>query len=251
MNLLSLFAPAGSRWHDPLLTAVHGHDLPWQLAPVQPGAAVAAAVAGLAPLGFAGALVEDATLQEAVYAAAPRREAEAEEAGRADALKVSFGAPTASYVWPEAVRTALVQAGFEGARLLWAGPALPGLRSALRSVLKVHVWQANPSAGEAFLGRLPAPQRGKVLLSEAQVEAMAAEVDLVVYAGGALPVRILQPYHGLFALQEPPLQDAYLVVDQVVSPDYFLQVYLSRLLAWVAELDLPPEAFALHARHDS
>lgn len=251
MNCLALFTPPQSRWYDALVSAVHGHDLPLQILPSSPGSEAAQATLGLAPLGFAGALVEDEGAQSAVREAAPRLEAEAEEAGRVDALKVQFGAATGSYLWPEAVRTAIEHAGFAGARVLWVGEARPGLRGALRTVRTVHVWQAAPSAGEAFLQQLPAPQRGRVLLAQAQVEAMAAEVDLVVYAGGRLPLAVLQPYHGLFALEEPPVQDAYLAVDQVISPDYFLQVYLSRLLTWTAGVDLPPEAFALHGRHGS
>ncbi|WP_457634036.1 hypothetical protein [Oceanithermus desulfurans] len=251
MNLVALFAAAQSRWHDALVSAVHGHDLPLYVQSAQPGPALAEAVAGLAPLGFAGAFVEDPAAQAGVFEAVARREAEAEEAGRVDAVKVQFGATTGSFLWPEAVRFATEQAGFTGARFLWVGPPLPGLRSALRTARTVHVWQASPSEGEAVLGRLPQPQRGRVALSQAQVEALAHEVDLILYAGGGLPLRVLQPYHGLFALKEPPLQDAYLAVDQVISPDYFLQVYLSRLMVWVAEVDLPPDAFALHGSHGS
>jgi len=251
MNLVALFAAAQSRWHDALVSAVHGHDLPLFVQSAQPGTALSEAVAGLAPLGFGGALVEDSAAQGAAFEAVPRREAEAEEAARVDAVKVQFGAATGSFLLPEAVRFAIEHAGFTGARILWVGPPLPGLRSALRTARTVHVWQSSPSEGEAVLGRLPQPQRGRVALSQAQVEALAHEVDLILYAGGGLPLRVLQPYHGLFALKEPPLQDAYLAVDQVISPDYFLQVYLSRLLAWVAEVDLPPDAFALHGSHDS
>jgi len=251
VTCLALFTPSESRWHDALVSAVHGHDLPLQILRSDPGGEIPQAVSGLAPLSLAGALVEGRDAQIASYDAAPRREVEAEEAGRVDALKVQFGAVTGNYLWPEAMRTAIEHAGFSGARVLWLGDAAPGLRDALRTVRTVHVWQSSPTAGEAILQLLPAPQRGRVLLNQAQVEAMMVEVDLVVYAGGGLPLGILQPYHGLFALREPPLQDAYLAVEQVISPGYFLQVYLSRLLTWVAEIDLPPDAFALHGGHGS
>lgn len=249
MNLVALFASAESRWHDALVSAVSNHDLPISIQTARTGSSTSEAVAGLAPLGFAGALVEDPATQQQVYAATPRREVEAEEAARVDALKVQFGTTTGTFIWPNAVRLAIEQAGFAGARVLLAGPQPQALRSALRGARTVHVWRTSPSEGEAVLAALPQPQRGRVLLSQDQVEAIAPEVDLILYTGGGLPVRILQPYHGLFALKEPPLQDAYLAVDQVISPDYFLQLYLSRLLAWVAEVDLPPEAFALHGSH--
>lgn len=245
MTCLSLWTNRKSRWYDPLTAALTAHDLPYQVHPANPAGAHEAALAGLEPLGFAGAFIEDAGAQAGLAGLVARKEPEAERAGRVDALRVRWEVPTAGYLFPEAVRQAMRLAGFEGARVLWVGPAVPGLDAALRGMRTVHAYVSSPAEGERMLAELPAPQRGHALLELATASALASEIDVIVYAGGAFPSSVLQPYHGLFALVEPPSQEVYLVAEQVVSPDFFLQVYLSRLLAWVTDVDLPPEAFAL------
>ncbi|WP_293174124.1 hypothetical protein [Oceanithermus sp.] len=245
MTCLAFFSDHPSRWYDPLVAALTAHDLNLHLHPVEAEGEIEAALAGLRPLGFSGALVESAVQQARIPALVGRREPEVEASGRADALRVQWGSLTAGFLFPEAARRAMEQAGFAGARILWMGPAVPDLASVVRGMRTVHAYASTPTAGEGLLAQLPAPQRGRVVLGPQQAEALGAEVDVVVYAGGPLPMSVLQPYHGFFAFAEPPLQDAYLAVEQVVSPDYFRQVYLSRLLAWVADVDLPPDAFAL------
>jgi len=242
MEYVSLFSANGSRWLAPLLAALAVHEVPLQVIPAPVSGRLSAALEGLQPLGFSGALVEDSAYQTQVASEIARLEVEAREAGVVDAVKVQFGELQGNYLLPAVVKQAMEQTGFSGARVLWLGPPLPGVRDALRLATKVHVLAGSPTEGEAFMQRLPAPQRGRAVFDKAQAQALASEVDLVVYNGGLLPLAMLQPYHGLLAFQEPQ-QDAYMIVDQVISPDYFRQLYLSRLLGWVTGVELPPEDF--------
>jgi len=242
MDYIALFSGNGGRWIAPVLAALAIHELPIQVIPAPVGGRLREAIEGLPPLGFAGALIEDEAYQAAACEKITRLEVEARETGRVDAIKVQFGELQGNYLLPATVKQAMEQSGFTGARVLWLGPAIPGLRDALRLAMKVHVLSGSPIEGEAFLEKLPPRQRGHTVLDKAQAQALASEVDLVFYNGGSLPLSLLQPYHGLFAFKEPQ-QDAYMIVDQVVSPRYFRQFYLSRLLGWISGVDLPPEDF--------
>jgi len=242
MDYVALFSGNGSRWFAPILAALAVHEVPLQVIPAPVAGRLQAALDGLQPLGFAGALIEDEAYQSAAAENVSRLEVEAREAAKVDSVRVQFGELQGNYLLPAAVKQAMEQSGFTGARVLWLGPPLAGLRDALRLAMKVHVMSASPLDGEAFLERLSPRQRGRVVLDKPQAQALAGEVDLVFYNGGPLPLTLLQPYHGLFAFKEPQ-QDAYMIVDQVVSPAYFRQLYLSRLLGWVSGVDLPPEDF--------
>ncbi len=242
MDYVALFTGNDSRWYPQLVTALSVHQVPLQVINAPVGGRVAEAIAGLAPLGFSGALVEEPRLQREAAEKLNRLELEAAEAGVVDALRVQFGEVQGHLLLPAAVRLAMEQTGFNGARVLWLGPAQPGMREALRLASKVHVMRPTPLEAEDLLNTLPPPQRGNAVFDKTQAQALAGEVDLVMYNGGPLPLALLQPYHGLFAFEEPQ-QDAYMVVDQVISPAYFRQLYLSRLLGWVSGVDLPPEDF--------
>jgi len=242
MDYVALFSGNGSRWIGPVLAALAVHEVPLQVIPAPIADRLEAALDGLQPLGFSGALIEDEGYQTAASNNISRLEVEAREAGKVDAVKVQFGELQGNYLLPATVKQAMEQSGFTGARVLWLGPALPGLRDALRLAMKVHLLSSSPIEGEAFLEKLPPRQRGHAVLDKTQAQALASEVDLIFYNGGPLPLSLLQPYHGLFAFKEPQ-QDAYMIVDQVISPVYFRQLYLSRLLGWVSGVDLPPEDF--------
>ena len=242
MEHIAIFSGNESRWLAPLLAALAVHEQPMQVISAPVGGRLDEALAGLAPLGFTGVLIEDEGYQRAAADKIGRLEVEAREAGIVDVAKVQFGELQGNYLLPKVVKQAMEQSGFAGARVLWLGPALPGLRDALRLATKVHVMSSGPVEGEAFLEKLSPRQRGLAVLDKTQAQALASEVDLVFYNGGPLPLSLLQPYHGLFAFKEPQ-QDAYMIVDQVISPVYFRQLYLSRLLGWVSGVDLPPEDF--------
>ena len=242
MEYIALFSGNDSHWLAPMLAAVTVHEQPLQIIPAPVGNQLGEALAGLFPLGFAGALIESANFQRATAEKLSRLEVEAREAGMVDVAKVQFGELQGNYLLPKVVQQAMDQSGFAGARLLWLGPVFPGLRDALRLATKVHIMAKGPVEGESVLEKLAPRQRGRVLLDKTQAEAIASEIDLIVYNGGQLPLPLLQPYHGLFAFKEPQ-QDAYMIVDQVISPAYFRQLYLSRLLGWVSGIDLPPEDF--------
>jgi len=242
MEYVSLFSANNSRWLAPLLAALAVHEVPLQVIPAPIANRLPAALGGLQPLGFSGALIEDPGYQTQAAGEIVRLEMEAREAGVVDAVKVQFGELQGNYLLPVVIKQAMEQSGFAGARVLWLGNPLPGLRDALRLAMKVHVMSENPVSGEAFLQQLSPRQRGYAVLDKPQAHALASQVDLIFYNGGSLPLSLLQPYHGLFALKEPQ-QDAYMAVDQVISPEYFRKLYLSQLLGWVTGLELPPEDF--------
>ncbi|WP_457638486.1 hypothetical protein [Oceanithermus sp.] len=242
MNYVALFAAKDSRWLARALAALSVHEVPLQVIPSPVDGRLREALAGLQPLGFSGALIEDEAYQREAVENLTRLEVEARDAGRVDAVRVQFGETQGNYLLPVAVKQVMEQSGYAGARVFWLGPPLPGIRDALRLAMKVHVKSASPPEGEAFMEKLSPRQRGHVVFDDSQALALAGEVDLVIYNGGLLPLALLQPYHGLFAFKEPQ-QDAYMIVDQVISPAYFQQFYLSRLLGWVAGVDLPPEDF--------
>ncbi len=239
---IALMSEGGSRWNASLRAALALHDLHLQILDSFPSERLHEALYGLYPLGLAGALIEGEGLQKRAMEELPRVEAEAREASMVDAVKVQFREAQGTFIFPDAARSLLENSGYRGGRILWVGRAVPGLRTLLRTASKVSVMQPNLPSAEAFLQQLPAPQRGQAVTAGAAAEALASEVDLVVYNGGVLPMSLLQPYHGLFAFVEPQ-QDAYLIVDQAISPDYFRRYYLSRLLYWVSGIDLPPEDF--------
>jgi hypothetical protein len=54
--------------------------------------------------------------------------------------------------------------------------------------------------GDSFLARLPERARGYVALRPEEVGALALKADLVIFAGGRLPLDVLQPFHALLAL---------------------------------------------------
>lgn len=149
----------------------------------------------LAPLDFAGMVLEEALPPpEGV-----RLEAEAGQAGRVDLLVPGPLGPTGQYTEGLALERWLATS-FPGARALWLGPLRPPLAPFLRALGRVSVAAPSFAEGEGFLARLPERARGHVAVRAQELGALALEADLVIFAGGRLPLEILQPFHALLAL---------------------------------------------------
>lgn len=149
----------------------------------------------LAPLDFAGMVLEEALPPpEGV-----RLEAEAGEAGLVDLLVPGPLGPTAQYTEGLALERWLATF-FPGTRALWLGPLRPPLAPFLRALGRVSVAAPSFAEGEAFLARLPERARGHVAVRAQELGALALEADLLIHAGGRLPLEVLQPFHALLAL---------------------------------------------------
>ncbi len=231
-----------SRWFQPLLAAITSHDLPLFAYPAQPGDDLAAALAALKPLNFAGALIEDSDLQPLALDSMSNLESEASLARRVDAVIPESQGPRGYYLEPIALSQLLRRYAF-GERGVWVGPTRTEMAQGLRNLSKVSVVSKNFPEGEGFLSLLPAPQRGVVGVAEVQSEVVARQADLVIYAGGTLPLGLLQPYHTLLALKPVPAETLRLI-GEYIAPEEFQRFYLAAFMEAVGHM-LPPDAFSI------
>ncbi|AEB12046.1 hypothetical protein [Marinithermus hydrothermalis] len=244
MKPIVVLTEGESQYYAPLLGALTQHDAPYHVHLAAPGEGLAAALAGLKPLGYAGAVLEGARLEREATRLVARLEPEAREAGRVDLVVPEWAGLRGAYLKPQALARLLEAHGFVGARVLWVGAVRPELRLALRGVRLVHAVVENFPEGEALLAALPGPQRGRVAVDETRGAALAREADVVIYGGGRFPLAVLEPYHTFIAL-EPPPRDAYALVANSFAPAAWRQVHLSLLVEHLTGYALPPEAFHL------
>ncbi len=223
-----------------LLAGLSPHGVP--VVAAEPGAGLADALKGLLPLGFSGALIEGEGLEAAAAAALERLDPEAREAARVDAVATGWSGLRGLYLAPRALAELLGRVGYPGLRAVWLGSPRPELAEGLRNVGRLDVAAALPAEGEAFLRRFAPPVRGALAVGAGEVRALAAEADLVIYAGGPLPAGALAPYHTLLALAPvaPEVVDA---VETVLGPEVFRAHRLALAVRELVGLSLPPEAF--------
>jgi len=207
-----------------------------------PGERIEAALAGLCPLGFAGALVDGDDLSRRAVAGTAALEPEARAAGRVDALVCDWSGPRGLYLAPLAVAQLLAGTGYPGLRALWIGRPRPELAPGLRGIGRVDVAVGLPADGEAFLAQLSPVVRGDVAVRPDEVRAVAARADLLIYAGGKLPLEALAPYHTLLALAPVPPEAADLV-EAVLGPEHYRAEWLSLAVREILGINLPADAF--------
>lgn len=213
MRPLVLFYEEKTRLLDPLVQAVSLARLSVCPYGVQ-GAPSREALLALEALGLLGAAFEPplgvsltGKQRPWVFAASEplegvRPEAEAQAAGLFDLVYPVRGVLRGQFAFGVALGRAL--SPYAGARAFWVGRLLPFLAPFLRALGEVSVLAPSYAEGEAFLARLPAKVRGHVALREEEAQALALRADLLLYGGGAFPLRLLLPFHTLFALEEPP-----------------------------------------------
>lgn len=177
---------------------------PWKLLPC------------LGSLGLVGAVLGEALPPpEGV-----RLEPEARAAGLVDLLVPDVGGLTGQYTEGVALERFL-SAHFPGAKGLWLGPLRPPLAPFLRPLGQVSLAAESFAQGDSFLARLPERARGHLGFRREEVAALALQADLLLYAGGRLPLEHLQPFHALLALT--PVDPAvYERVHAVHSPEDLL-----------------------------
>lgn len=231
-----------SRLFSPLLTAAVNHDLPLFVHAAQPGTGLEVALSALQALNIAGAVLEDPGLQTLALDAVENLEGEAQAARRVDLVLPENTGTRGFFLEPIAFSGLLRRYAF-GDRGVWVGPVRSELAQGMRGLSKVSVLSRNYPEGEGFLSLLPGPQRGVVGVAEVQSEVVARQADVVIYAGGTLPLTLLQPYHTLIALKPVP-GDAMRLVGDYVAPEEFLRFYLATLLEPLG-CPLPPEAFTI------
>ena len=240
-TLLALIHQRASQWQPVIETAVRGLDLPLALHPAQPGSWLPQALAGLAPLGLLGALIEEPELQREAASLVQHHESEVRQGGRTDLVVVERTGLRAYYMEPLAL-AALLNEFFLGQNLLWIGPPRLELVQGLRSVRGVSVATPLPVDAETMMARVPAAQRGHHgVLSQAA--GLSRTADVVVFAGGSLPLEALQPYHTLLALQAPP-RESLRLVGQYLGPEELPARQLSLALE-VLGYRVAPERFRL------
>ncbi|GEM85449.1 hypothetical protein [Meiothermus granaticius] len=239
-----------SQWFSPLLAAAMNHNLPLfvhSATPSEPrssryGSNLEAALAGLGALNLAGAVLEDPGLQVLALDKVENLEAEAQTGRRVDLVLPESTGPRGFYLEPLAFSNLLRRHAL-GDRAVWVGPVRAELAQGLRGLSKVSVLSRSYPEGEGFLGLLPAPQRGVVGVAELQAEVVAREADTVIYAGGPLPLTLLQPYHTLIGLKSVPAE-ALRLVGEYLPPEAYLRFHLAALLEPLG-YSLPPEAFGV------
>ena len=239
---LVLLHQGPSRWIQPLLTAVEQHQLPLFIYNAQPGSDLSAVFNALKPLNFVGAIIEDPGLQAVALDGVAHLEAEAQTARRVDVVVPENLGPRGYYLEPIALASLLRRYAF-GERAVWVGPARAEMTQGLRYLSKVSVLSRNFPEGEGFLSLIPAPQRGVVGVAEVQSEVVARQADLIIYAGGTLPLNLLQPFHTLLALKPVPAE-ALRLIGEYISPEEFQKFYLAALLEPLG-FPLPPETFSV------
>ncbi|KGQ22682.1 hypothetical protein [Thermus filiformis] len=195
MRPLPLFYQRETRLLDPLVQAASLAKAPLLVYGVR-GTPSREALLAMEALGLAGAAFEEARPLEGVVP-----DAEARMAGVMDLAYPVRGVLRGQFAFGVALdRLLSAQAG---ARALWVGRPHLLLAPFLRALGEVSVLAQSYAEGEAFLARLPAPVRGRVVLKEAEAQALALRADLLVYGGGPLPLSLVQPFHQLLALAEP------------------------------------------------
>ena len=242
MKPLVVLHQRSSQLLSPLLTATVGHKLPLHAYAAEVGSGLVAALAGLVPLGFAGAVLEDPQLRLDALKLVGALEPEAREAGRVD-LVVPEGTRLRGYFLEGVALANLLHRYAFGDRVLWLGPLRPELSGGLRSVARVALVAPSFPEGDAFMARIPSPQRGDVVVGLERAEPLARHSDLILYTGGALPLELLQPYHTLLALQPVP-KEPYRLVGQYIGPEELQRFHLSVILEALG-FALPPDAFAV------
>lgn len=174
----------------------------------------AAALAGLVPLEFAGAIVLDEDLQELAAGSLQRRSLDAQEVGAVDTITVAAGGLIGEYNFGRAVRSMLQGAGWDGrnatAVLLGTGRRVTGLARELSSlgVSRLVLVADNQPAAERSAPRLAAST--EVIprsASDPAVERYLAEADLLVRADPSARVRFewLGPHLSLIDLSPEPV----------------------------------------------
>lgn len=239
---LVVFHQGQSRWYEPLLTASLHHQLPLFVYPSQPGANLEAALMGLQPLGFRGAVLEDPGLQALALDAVQHLEPEAMQARRVDLVLPEVTGTRGFYLEALALANLIRRYAF-GDKALWLGPLRPELTQGLRGLTKVSVLSRSFPEGEGFLELLPPPQRGVVAAAEVQATVVARQADLIIYAGSNLPLALLQPYHSVIALKPIPTE-ALQLIGECVPPEEFQRFHFAALLEALGYA-LPPETFVL------
>lgn len=231
-----------SRWYQPLLTASLHHNLPLFVYASQPGMGLEATLMALQPLSFRGAILEDPGLQALALDAVQHKESEALQARRVDLVLPEVTGTRGFYQEPLALAQLIRRYAF-GDKALWLGPIRSELAQGLRGLTKVSVLSRSFPEGESFLELLPFPQRGVVAASEAQARVVARQADLILYAGGNLPLALLQPYHSVIALKPMP-SEALRLIGEYVPPEEFQKFHLAALFEALGYA-LPPETFAI------
>jgi hypothetical protein len=191
---LPVFYGKASAFFGPLAAEIAASRLPLFPYPVEdqdPWAALPC----LRPLDFAGMVLEEASPPPEGM----RLEAEAERAGLVD-LVVPGALGLVGHYTEGIALDRLLSAFFPGSKALWLGPLRPGLAPFLRALSQVSVGAGSFAEGDSFLARLPERARGHVALRPEEVGALALKADLVIFAGGRLPLDVLQPFHVLLAL---------------------------------------------------
>lgn len=239
---LAVLHQGQSCWYQPILTASLHHNLPLFVYASQPGINLEAALSALQPLNFRGAVIEDAGLQALALDAVQNLEAEAEQARRVDLVIPEVTGTRGYYLEPIALANLIRRYAF-GDKALWLGPIRSELAQGLRGLTKVSVLSRSFPEGESFLELLPAPQRGVVAAAEAQATVVARQADMILYAGGNLPLALLQPYHSVLALKPLP-SEALRLIGEYVPPEEFQKFHLAALLEPLGYA-LPPETFAV------
>jgi hypothetical protein len=187
-------------------------------------------------------VLEDPALQARAAAHLAHLEPEAAQARRVDLVVPEPTGSRGFYQGPIALARLIGRYAL-GDKALWVGPLSPELALGLRGLSAVSVVGPSFPEGEAFLQQLPSPQRGVVAVSEPQAQAVARQADLLIYAGGPLPLGLIQPYHRVLALR-PLSPEALLRVGECFPPELWQRFWLSALLEPLG-YTLPPEAFVL------
>ncbi|GIW24146.1 hypothetical protein [Meiothermus sp.] len=237
---LVVFHQGQSRWYQPLLTASLHHNLPLFVYPSQPGASLEAAVAALLPLGLRGAVLEDPGLQALALDVVQHLEPEAQAARRVDLILPEVTGTRGFFLEPIALANLIRRYAF-GDKALWLGPIRSELAQGLRGLTQISVLSRSFPEGENFMQLLPVPQRGVVAVADVQAQVVARQADLILYAGGSLPLALLQPYHSVIAFKPLP-SEALRLIGEYVSPEEFQKFHLAALLEPLGYA-LPPETF--------
>ncbi len=224
----------------PLLAALSRHG--GAVVPGEPGSSLAEALAGLCPLGFAGAWIEGEELATRAAGLLSSLDPEARSGRRADAVVCGFGGPRGLFLAARALARLFERQVYPGVRVLWVGTPRPELAPGLRGVERVDVAAKLPGEGEAMLAALPEAVRGEIAVRPEAVRSLAARADLLLFAGGSLPLEVLLPYHTVIALVPVP-KAVFQAVERVVELELFRAERLALFVEEVLGLELPPQAF--------
>ena len=165
---------------------------------------LAAALAGLAPLGFLGAVLTGPAQTEALRLVSRRAHA-ADRDGAVDAIALHGPETFGSHVLEDALSLALDRAGFRPfgatAVVLCGGPAALAATQLARTGLRAIVLAApDRPAAERLARAVPAGiETHAVTLEESRLDDLLATADLLVHASAdaRLDPRKLGPFHTL------------------------------------------------------